>query len=964
MSCAGTSDCLCGCCSGTSVQTPQGESNLPGLPAITYRTGTWAMFRESMLARLSSADYPALAGLKTRESDDFSIALLDAGSVMLDILTFYQERLANENYIRTATQLQSLTELARLIGYQPSPGVGSSVYLSFSLSSAPGSPADPTTQAITIPKGTQVQSVPAQNQTPQTFETSTDILAKADWNALAVQTGIPWMPQAGDVSAYLQGTATQLQPGDAVLIVGDERVHCGSSDNHWDLRIVTAVTTDTTKGWTYVTWGDGLGGAGVPPASKNPKFYALRQRAALFGYNAVNPLMLTAPMQGQLTDFLNASNSEWLFGKSSDGSNLVAENLVDLDALYSKLAVGGWLALIVPDLSVSRSPAGFISLCLIGSVTSISRADYAMSAKITRLAVDTQPNLATYYSGTRHTSVLTQSEELPAAEQPLTFPLYGSLLDLEGVRVDLVGVQAVAIYGKNQKLQVNAGINTLIFEPDDVSGDLSLKPGDVVTLLGPRNLPLDTEGQIPDWTKLNCMRTLRVLDSSGRAGTLAASLSNFSLVPASSKDPGIQEFAIVSAVSVQTDPYPRTRIHLAYELQNCYDRTATTVNANVGLATQGMSVTEILGSGQAYTPNQEFSLKQTPLTFVPAPTPTGRQSTLQVTANSVAWKEVASLYKAGASAQVFATLNQPGGNTDILFGDGVEGATLPTGQNNVQANYRIGSGLSGNVGPGSITTLIDRPLGVSGVNNPSAATGGQDPQSVDDIRANAPLSVLTLGRAVSIIDYQNFSQSFAGIAKAYAIWIPSGPGRGVFITVAAAGGSALPQGNPTLGNLNTALHDYGNPLVPITTVSFLETLFSFSAGIKYDPARDATAVKASVLAQLQQKYSFSARTFGEGVSLDEIEAFIQGVSGVIAVNVTGLTLGPTSNAGDLGSQGWSVSSYNDWLLGQVTLDRPHPPTPTRICPYLPVANPDGLPSPAEILVLDPNPANVTLGVLP
>ena len=206
------------------MQTPQGENNLPGLPAIVYRTGTWATFRESMLARLSSADYPALAGLKTRDSDDFSIALLDAGSVMLDILTFYQERLANESYLRTATQLQSLTELARLIGYQPAPGVGSSVYLSFSLSSAPGSPTDPTTQAIIIPKGTQVQSVPAQNQTPQTFETSADILAKADWNALPVQTGIPWMPQAGDVSVYLQGTATQLQPGDAILIVGDERI--------------------------------------------------------------------------------------------------------------------------------------------------------------------------------------------------------------------------------------------------------------------------------------------------------------------------------------------------------------------------------------------------------------------------------------------------------------------------------------------------------------------------------------------------------------------------------------------------------------------------------------------------------------------------------------------------------------------------------------------------------------------
>src|SRR5580704_8864923 len=282
MSCSGTSTCTCGCCAGTSVQTPQMQTNRAGLNALAYRVGTWSTFKESMLARLSSSDYPALQALKTRDNDDFTVAFLDATSVVLDILTFYQERLVNESYLRTATQLQSLTELARLIGYQPAPGVGSAVYLSFSLSSAPGSPTDPTTQAITIPKGTQVQSVPAQNQTPQTFETSADTLAKADWNALPVQTGVPWIPQKDEVSVYLEGTATQLQPGDAILIVGDERVQNGSTNNQWDLRIVTSVTADTLKGRTYVTWGEGLGGGGVSPASQNPKFYALRQRASLF----------------------------------------------------------------------------------------------------------------------------------------------------------------------------------------------------------------------------------------------------------------------------------------------------------------------------------------------------------------------------------------------------------------------------------------------------------------------------------------------------------------------------------------------------------------------------------------------------------------------------------------------------------------------------------------------------------
>src|SRR5579863_4789862 len=129
MSCSGTSTCTCGCCAGTSVQTPQMQTNRAGLNALAYRVGTWASFKESMLARLSSSDYPALAALKTRDDDDFTIAFLDATSVVLDILTFYQERIANESYLRTAVQTSSLTGLVQLIGYSPAPGVAASTYL-------------------------------------------------------------------------------------------------------------------------------------------------------------------------------------------------------------------------------------------------------------------------------------------------------------------------------------------------------------------------------------------------------------------------------------------------------------------------------------------------------------------------------------------------------------------------------------------------------------------------------------------------------------------------------------------------------------------------------------------------------------------------------------------------------------------------------------------------------------------
>src|SRR3984957_6200672 len=379
MSCPGDPNCTCGCCSGISVQTPQGEINLPGLSAIAYRTGTWATFKDSMLARLSSSDYPALAGLKTRDDDDFTIAFLDATSVVLDILTFYQERLANESYLRTATQLYSLTQLSQLIGYQPSPGVSASVYLAFTLTAPPGQPTNPSTTALTIPAGTTVQSVPAQGQTPQAFQTSASIPGKPDWNALPVQTGNPWVADDTATSVYLAGTATQLQPGDAILIVGDT----GAADpttQPWFVALVNTVQPDTVNQRTLVTWTAPLGSNGTL-SDGIPSFYALRQRASLFGYNAINPQMLTKATRHEIGSLLAGSPLEWAFLKESKSQ--IDQFLLDLDAVYSKVVAPGWLVAL-SQASGSSGPAS-VSVQTLATQSSFNttRSDYGISAKIT-----------------------------------------------------------------------------------------------------------------------------------------------------------------------------------------------------------------------------------------------------------------------------------------------------------------------------------------------------------------------------------------------------------------------------------------------------------------------------------------------------------------------------------------------------------------------------------------------------
>src|SRR5262249_16846039 len=86
----------CDCCEGPRALTPAATANRPGLSKLVYRVGTQATFFETMQARLSSTDYPALRALKTRERSDPAIALLDAWATVADVLTFYQERIANE----------------------------------------------------------------------------------------------------------------------------------------------------------------------------------------------------------------------------------------------------------------------------------------------------------------------------------------------------------------------------------------------------------------------------------------------------------------------------------------------------------------------------------------------------------------------------------------------------------------------------------------------------------------------------------------------------------------------------------------------------------------------------------------------------------------------------------------------------------------------------------------------------
>ncbi len=358
---------LCGCCTGVMQETPQAITNRAALSAIAYRTGTYSTFYASMLAALSDPDFPALVALRTHDSSDFTIALLDAWALALDIVTFYQERFANEAFLRTAVDQRSVFELARLVGYVPSPGVSASAVLAFTLSSAAGSPDN-----VLIPAGTRVQSVPGPGQKPQIFETSADLTAVIALNAIPAQTQIPWQLNGGDTSTWIAGTANNINVGDALLFVATSS-GVPSSSGPADLRYVSSVTVDATLGNTQIWWNAALTNTAAT-ATSDVAIYILRKKAALFGVQAPNPFLLPKktlqqipgnPLSSTTTattsslstlagaklivaDFLLASPTDWIFTYAGGG-------VINLDAAYTGLAPAGssadqvqWLVLTGP----------------------------------------------------------------------------------------------------------------------------------------------------------------------------------------------------------------------------------------------------------------------------------------------------------------------------------------------------------------------------------------------------------------------------------------------------------------------------------------------------------------------------------------------------------------------------------------------------------------------------------------
>ncbi|MFF2811762.1 putative baseplate assembly protein [Streptomyces sp. NPDC058000] len=371
------------------------------------------------------------------------------------------------------------------------------------------------------------------------------------------------------------------------------------------------------------------------------------------------------------------------------------------------------------------------------------------------------------------------------------------------------------------------------------------------------------------------------------------------------------ELAVIAGVEQSLDPtLPGDRVHttltLTRNLSHRYLRDSVRVQGNVVPASHGESRDEAIGSGDAARANQTFALWQSPLTWLPSDNPLGAVPQLEIRVDGLRWHPVDSLAGRGPDERVYVTgtatggasgtsgAEKGGGRTTVTFGDGVHGARLPTGHDNVRARYRFGTGRAADVAADRITQAVTRPLGVTGVTNPQPATGGADADGPALTRRTVPLAVSALDRLVSLADYEDFARSRAGIGRAAAREVFDGRRQVLHVTVAGVDDIPIAPDAEVLRALRSSLAEYGDGRLPVRVDVREPVLLLCAAKVKVAPDYAWPLVAPRVRAALMARLGYDGRELGQPAQLSEVLAAAQAVPGVDYVDVDAFTGVPAS----------------------------------------------------------------------
>jgi hypothetical protein len=672
------------------------------------------------------------------------------------------------------------------------------------------------------------------------------------------------------------------------------------------------------------------------------EIYAFRARAALFPgtYPGDSTTSQTqGDTEGTLT--IKTSFAAPTIANSWPGNQRKTDppSAVPLDAAYDGVQANTWVAIDRPVLKDGSSVAGRrITFHQSSSVQTLSKStsdtNGGFTARVTQLTLDPpwlnelsgKPELATDFDSSpflHGTAVYAQSEQLDLADEPIDNDVEGNTIELDEVYDGLVSGRWIIVSGERTDIPNVAGVTSseLVMISGVAQGSQALGCAAVPSSDPPfSQIWYTTEanpngdrivvGQLsPSFLVSNYSPPAMINQQYCTQIQLAPGQYANAYVPSAAEWSG--DFSAFDGLLVDPQsgiPIPggqlglpppssglwawrissdavHTILTLANSLAYTYDPNSVTIYGNVVKATHGQTVSEILGSGDSSKSMQKFTLSQSPLTFLSAATPSGDASTLVVRINNVEWPEVDDLADLGPADRGYLTDTDNAAKTSALFGNGVHGARLPSGPQNVTALYRYGIGSQGNVAAQQISQLATRPLGAKSVINPLAATGGADRDSADQARRNTPISFLALGRLVSVQDYADFSRTFAGIGKAVSARLTDGRRQLVHVTIAGAEDIPIDQNSDVYQNLLQALQLYGDPALPIEVAIRSLELLVISARVHVLPDYEWEAVEPLIRQTLLSTFGFDQRDLGQTIFQSEVISAIQSVEGVDYVDL-------------------------------------------------------------------------------
>ena len=663
---------------------------------------------------------PVLAGWTHREADDPGIALLDGAAILGDILTFYQNLYANEAFLRTARWRESVAELVRLLGYRLSPGLGGKATFAFEVEGS---------KPVTIPKGFQVKAELEKLDEQATFESTSQVSAYPELSKFYLYRPLienPKIYRNSTKEFYIDMPAdgsVELEAEDRLLIGRPYLSFIQNSDRLYDTQIVTI---DSVREFHGVKFYKIKGSIQDLNNLEKVTAYKLGRTFNHFGHNG--------PPKRISIQHNQASEKDVSFQRSMD---VTWSNNVD-----------PWLEPLEMPLDVEVNDISLGSDLIFQVALSFPVPVRPVDAKLFYVLLELRPPLFTLIrkateirKGSYTWGALTGSSTVLHIDKQLVVNTRNTL-DIRQVRIHETLGPRLQLRAVPEEKTASRG-NVLYFYDAETTA-LALKGRKVIFQVSSNEV---IEASVNHVTKTRTMDEPFALHAPSWKVTLNNEVlySNFP----NGKEPG------------------------------------TVVFGNLVETTQGKTEKEKpLGNGDSRKTFQIFKLPKSPLAYLlDASTTPPEVPELKISVDDQLWEQVPSFYGHSANEQIYIVREDENNESWVQFGDGKTGARLPSGLSNVVARYRTGIGAHGPLKDGADVQAGNRLDKLEKIYMPGRASMGSRPEKAENARIAGPGKTQSLGRLVTIKDYESEALGISGVAKVKSEWGLYNNSPGVKLTI-------------------------------------------------------------------------------------------------------------------------------------------------------------------------------------